>query len=246
MTGAIDLQDTSGSAADVQSLLAGIVPREAVQQGRIAMAMPAHGYACGNARLGQTVFDCSTLPAHVVVVVRRGGVVLRMADGTCIHLPPGAAAVLPKGLEFQWSSEAGSEFAFVLLRSNTRTGSISSAIRLDPDVILEPTAGPARELITSLPLPQVRRNVLFREASGRMLVGVWDATPYTRIAAGFAQHELMHIVEGSVRLTDSSGKAVVFRAGDTFLMPRDTPTAWQSEGTVKKIFCHFFPEVSHG
>ena len=54
----------------------------------------------------------------------------------------------------------------------------------------------------------------FTDASGQFSVGVWDTTAYRRKPMTSACHEWMHIVEGSVTLTDAEGQAHCFVAGD--------------------------------
>ncbi len=49
----------------------------------------------------------------------------------------------------------------------------------------------------------------------------------------------MHLLEGSVTITNGDGVARTFSAGDTFLVPQGMTYQWDSVGYVKKIFCIF-------
>ena len=57
----------------------------------------------------------------------------------------------------------------------------------------------------------------------------------------FDRNELAHILEGEVTITDGTGTAHTFQAGDTYLVPKGMSYQWDSVGTVKKIFCVFQP-----
>jgi uncharacterized cupin superfamily protein len=86
----------------------------------------------------------------------------------------------------------------------------------------------------------------FEDLTGQWTVGVWDATPYERKVSPFPRHELMHLLEGSVTLTDGQGDAQTFTAGDTFFVPMGAPCGWKNAEYVRKIYCIFQPRVAMG
>jgi uncharacterized cupin superfamily protein len=53
----------------------------------------------------------------------------------------------------------------------------------------------------------------------------------------------MHILEGSVTLTEGSGVIHRFKAGDTFFVPMGTLCDWRSTEDLRKIYCIFQPKV---
>ena len=74
-------------------------------------------------------------------------------------------------------------------------------------------------------------------------MGVWDTTAYCRKLIPFPRHELMHILEGAVTLTDGDGNHQTFKAGDTFFVPLGAICDWRCEGYVRKIYCIFQPRA---
>ena len=88
-------------------------------------------------------------------------------------------------------------------------------------------------------VPEQHVQITFTDATGQMTVGVWDTTEMHTKPLPFARNELMHILEGTVTITDGDGTATTFSAGDTFLVPQGMSYQWDSEGYVKKIFCIF-------
>jgi uncharacterized protein len=53
----------------------------------------------------------------------------------------------------------------------------------------------------------------------------------------------MHILEGSVTLTDGAGMAHRFHAGDTFFVPMGTACDWECTQDLRKIYCIFQPKA---
>jgi uncharacterized cupin superfamily protein len=120
---------------------------------------------------------------------------------------------------------------------------VLEVLRPDPQAALAPSEGPALELLASAP-PSQRDKPYFADLTAQWTVGVWDSTAYHRKSISFPRHELMHILEGEVTLTEDGGPANTFRAGDTFFVPKGTRCDWKSTGYVRKIYCIMQPKAA--
>ena len=90
-------------------------------------------------------------------------------------------------------------------------------------------------------VPEQGIKVFFEDATGQMTVGVWSTTEMHTRSLPFPRNELMHILAGEVTITDGAGRATIYRAGDTFMIPKGMIYRWDSTGTVRKVFCIFQP-----
>ena len=91
-------------------------------------------------------------------------------------------------------------------------------------------------------VPTQHIHVGFQDLTGQLLIGVWDTTDMHTKLAPFPKNEIMHLLDGSVTITNHEGVAHTFNAGDTFVLPRGITYQWDSEGYVRKIFCIFNPK----
>lgn len=82
---------------------------------------------------------------------------------------------------------------------------------------------------------------LYKDTARNFGAGLWDSTPYHRRSIPFPKFEVMHMVSGSIELTQDNGGTSRFEKGDTFLIAKGTQCDWKTEG-MKKIFCSFVPE----
>lgn len=210
----------------------------------------AGGVYYQDAALGSTVAQ-ATLPAldtelgtlsqHVFLLVQSGRVTLRLADGGEAELQAGQTAVLPRGLALGWRNTAGTQLISITLAGEAPpAGSTPQLLRPDPSAALAPSAGPAAALLTT-PAPSCSKLLCFEDSTEQLEVGVWQSTPYARSAKAFGHSELMYLVEGRVSITDPSGQVLSFGPGEPFLIPRDTPCAWDSTVLVKKVYCTISP-----
>ena len=69
-----------------------------------------------------------------------------------------------------------------------------------------------------------------------IIVGVWECTQ-GKFEISYPWNELATIQEGSVTITDSTGKAMTFRAGDTHFAVKGERVTWDiQEAKVRKCF----------
>ncbi|SLN48980.1 hypothetical protein PEL8287_02555 [Roseovarius litorisediminis] len=71
----------------------------------------------------------------------------------------------------------------------------------------------------------------------RLLSGVWECAPAREdYPDGYPVHEMMHIISGSVTLTQPDGRSETFTAGDTFFIPKGSPCTWENTQTMRKFY----------
>lgn len=218
-----------------------------VQNGHYYLQDAKHGLTAG-------VWDCTAFTSkpgpysvNEFMVVLEGSVTIVEAGGRETTIRAGESFLIPKGLHCQWKQPGYLRKYFVIFddASGLKPADATAlqVMRPDPAAKLAPSASPPAELLLSgTPVQHARE--YFSDLSGQWSVGVWDTTAYHRKAMPFPRHELMHILEGSVTLTDSAGKAQRFQAGDSFLVPLGAVCDWKSEGYLRKIYCIFQPRAA--
>lgn len=103
------------------------------------------------------------------------------------------------------------------------------------DAQLEPAPIPAAWIVEGA--PEAQSALLARSPDGGASVAVWTCT-----RGAFRWHfwwdETVHIVEGSVTVTDTGGAMHVLRPGDVAFFPAGTTSLWDVPHRVRKIaFC---------
>lgn len=71
---------------------------------------------------------------------------------------------------------------------------------------------------------------------GRVLTGVWEATPGETVSIKGESFEFCHILEGVIELTQDGCDPVTYRAGDSFVMKPGFAGIWKTIETVRKIY----------
>ncbi|MEM7568841.1 MAG: cupin domain-containing protein [Pseudomonadota bacterium] len=104
--------------------------------------------------------------------------------------------------------------------------------------------GPAGFLETKQPLetaellagqPFGAEHLFFEDKASGARAGLWHSTAYTERYDSYPVNEFMYIFEGSVTLIDDSGEHV-FRAGDSFVLPKGFSGTWQQDEYMLKYF----------
>lgn len=182
-------------------------------------------------------------PVHEFMVIVEGEVVMVEEDRETV-IGPGESFFIPKGRRCIWNQSGYAKKFMVIFddQSGLPTDGSLPIIKVDPEMKLEPSPPPSADALNSQ-VPTQFAHEYFRDATGQFTFGVWQTTGYQRKLIEFPRHELMHILEGAVTFTDNEGGTQHFSAGDTFLVPKGTPNAWTSEGTLRKIYCSFQPDL---
>jgi uncharacterized protein len=82
--------------------------------------------------------------------------------------------------------------------------------------------------------PVARSRTLFTSADGTASMLVWDCTA-GRFNWFYGIDESVCILEGSVRLKDSSGNSRLVTAGDTVFFPAGSQAEWTIDKYVRKV-----------
>ncbi|WP_262267412.1 cupin domain-containing protein [Microvirga yunnanensis] len=170
---------------------------------------------------------------HELLVVLAGEIDIEGKEGRA-SLQAGSSLIVPKGGSFRWSVADHAKLAFMRYRAEEGPSG-ADVIFVDPDVPLSPSGSPAAELLLS-ETPSCRNNTLYATPTRHWSAGVWDSTPYHRAPMVYAHYELMHILEGSVRITDDQGRATTFGPDSIFLVPKGAKCSWLSEEQVRKVW----------
>jgi len=72
--------------------------------------------------------------------------------------------------------------------------------------------------------------------NGKVMTGVWEATPGTTKSIKGERFEFCQILQGSVELTEEGGGTVIYRAGDSFVMNPGFVGTWKTLETLRKIY----------
>ncbi|MEZ5776428.1 MAG: cupin domain-containing protein [Hyphomicrobiaceae bacterium] len=178
------------------------------------------------------------LEGSVTIVDEKGG-------ETVINA--GESFVLPKGLVCQWKQTGYVRKFFVIYEDNAIPGPKDATglavIKPDPKATLQPADGPDPALIVS-GKPVWHDLLAYEDPTGQFTVGLWSTTPYERRVIPFPRHEMMHILEGEVTISDGEGRAETFKAGDTLFVPQGAMLGWRNDKPVKKIYCIFLPRAA--
>jgi len=95
---------------------------------------------------------------------------------------------------------------------------------------------PPDRVVTGAPVQSVRN--VFADPTGQFFVGTWSGTPGSwRIR--YTEHEFCHMLEGSVRLTDSRGRSWSFEAGASFVVPAGFSGTWEVIEPARKLYAIF-------
>jgi uncharacterized cupin superfamily protein len=215
-----------------------------VQHGYSYFEDSEHGFFTGVWRCTPFITKLRPYPFHEFMLILEGSVTIVESGGRETRIRAGEAFVIPQGLNCQWKQTGPLRKYYTIFEdASGRQFADHAALRVvrpDPrDRLKESPPPPTELLLSSAPVQHALE--WFVDVSGQWAVGVWETTAYRRKSIPFPQHELMRILDGSVKLTDQSGKTHCFTAGDTFLIPSGTVCEWNCSGYLRKIYCRFQP-----
>jgi len=218
-----------------------------VQHGHLYHEIAASGFSAG-------VWDCTAMtekfgPYGVdeFMLLLEGSVTMVLADGNEVTINAGEPFIIPKGLPCQWKQEGYVRKYFVILET---PGAPAAADVSSQGIILPKPAGPAegmRQVVIDDPsgfigdLPTQHNHTYYADPSNQFICGLWDSSPFEAPAVAFPRNELMILLEGSVTLSDETGKQQTFQAGDTVYVPKGAVRGWKSTTYVRKFYCLFDP-----
>jgi uncharacterized cupin superfamily protein len=192
-------------------------------------------YGAGLAESGACDTSIARMPHSEFLVVWSGEIALHGEDGRVIRLVRGDCAVVPAGARLRWVQAGKVVRSFVVFPDAADNGA-TDIVKIDPDAPLSPMSGPASSaLLTPQPVSANRRD--FAARSGKVRVGIWQATAYARRQVTPPHCELMHLLAGTVEIREAGGADWTIRAGEAILVPHGAANAWTSAETVRKVFC---------
>jgi uncharacterized cupin superfamily protein len=202
--------------------------------------------------LNSGVWDCTPMttrmgpyPFHEFMILLEGSVTIREASGRETVINAGESFILPKDLVCQWHQTGYVRKFYVIFEDPSGTAPRDPAslkvLKIDTNHDLQPSPPTAKDILLSDVPTQFGHN-WFEDPTGQWTTGVWGSTPYRRKAMPFPRHELMHLLEGSVTLTDPDLGAQTFTAGDTFFVPKGANVEWYNPVPVKKLYSIFIPK----
>lgn len=84
--------------------------------------------------------------------------------------------------------------------------------------------------------PIQRGHVYFSTEGDKLSAGVWDCTEHEEKFAPYEVDEFMHVLEGSITLKDKSGNSHVYRAGESFIIPKGCECSWTQSEYCRKFW----------
>ncbi|HWU63022.1 MAG TPA: cupin domain-containing protein [Ensifer sp.] len=107
---------------------------------------------------------------------------------------------------------------------------------LDPNPTFAPReSGPLPERLIA-GSPTFKTWAMDDAKDGKVLSGVWEATPGETKSIKGEVFEFCHILSGVVELTPEGGEPVIYKAGDSFVMKPGFVGVWKTIETVRKIY----------
>ncbi|WP_377293393.1 cupin domain-containing protein [Rhizobium sp. SG2393] len=107
---------------------------------------------------------------------------------------------------------------------------------LDPNPTFAPKeSGPLPERLIA-GAPAFKTWAMDEAKDGKVLSGVWEATPGETKSIKGEVFEFCQILSGVVEITPDGGEPVIYRAGDSFVMKPGFTGVWKTIETVRKIY----------
>lgn len=192
------------------------------------------GMAVGQVRWSGGGLNIADFPQTELIIIQHGRIIVETSDGATT-LTAGMVATLLRGAALRLQATAAVAWSFCAGAVPERAAPAGAFQIIDPATDLAPSPPPRREVLIG-PTPVCRGADLVHDLDCALRVGVWASTPYVRQCVPHRVNELMHLLEGSVTLTDDEGRSIVAGAGETIFVPRGAPCAWISTVPVRKIY----------
>jgi len=126
---------------------------------------------------------------------------------------------------------SSSPYAALLPRAPRGTAPLTCAADLGRDDLESVPITPADVLAGD---PVARGTRLSDSADGRLSTNIWDCTAGT-FRWHFSVDEIIHVLDGHVRVHDQDGGVHELRAGDVAHFPLGTTTVWEIDEYVRKL-----------
>lgn len=206
--------------------------------GRMFFEDKAIGLSAGVWQQDANETDWMEYPIDEFMIVLEGEVVIE-EETRRTAIKAGEAFVIPKGLKLRWTQKSRVRKIFVILEDDKPKADSTTlrTVKIETGAPLQPSDAPSPTVLLSRPAPTQHAHEDYASPHRRFTAGVWNTTPYTRKTIPFPRFELMHILEGSVTMSNGLGLHENISAGETIFVPMGTANGWQSHGLLKKIYC---------
>lgn len=104
-----------------------------------------------------------------------------------------------------------------------------------PETGLETWEAISKDLIKSGD-PVQRGHQYFSTENDKFIAGVWDCTEHELLPGPYEVDEMMIVLEGSITIIDKLGHEETFRAGDSFILPKETDCIWKQYEYTRKFY----------
>lgn len=123
-----------------------------------------------------------------------------------------------------------------------KLGMIGSVVDFATHVVMpeETTVAPER-MVTGSPC-HTRTWNHYTDPTEQFFAGIWSSD-VGAFRVSYTEEELCFLLEGRVRLTDSSGAAREFGQGSAFVIPAGFEGVWENLEPVKKIYTIWQPKT---
>ena len=110
---------------------------------------------------------------------------------------------------------------------------------------LEPTDYiPADGLVSGE--PRERGMSCYADQTNQLDAGVWECEINKHEIAASPYDEFVYLLEGHIDVIDGEGRVESFKAGDSFVMPRDCKCTWDVKEPVRKLYVVLTAESYQG
>ena len=150
------------------------------------------------------------LSVNEFMIVLEGAVTIVDARDRAVTIKAGESFLIPKGLPCVWRQDGYMRKFFVIFDDASGNaagpGGAGGAAPRSAGRAERPATARRRSCWRA-PAPTQHDKQYFADLTAQWTVGVWDSTAYHRKTISFPRHELMHILEGEVTLTEEGGPA---------------------------------------
>jgi uncharacterized cupin superfamily protein len=150
----------------------------------------------------------------------------------------GEAFVIPRGYDCQWH-QVGYLRKFYMISENPNEeipaqAALEGIAVARADAKLEPMVASEPFALTGDAVQKAHN--CYEDTTGKFLCGTWECDAFESESRPFPHYEFAYVQEGSMTLTDESGKTHVFAAGDAFFVPQGLVCFGQSADGVRLFY----------
>ena len=84
--------------------------------------------------------------------------------------------------------------------------------------------------------PNERGLSCYADKTNQLDAGVWECEVNKHVIEASPYDEFVYLLQGHIDVTDDEGNVETFKAGDSFVMPRDCKCTWDVKEPVRKLY----------